>query len=77
MKRPPHRHQGIRTEQQKNATTRRQQDGFCFGFYKNKNNVLSIRLHWEWGDSITDICVLIKQIDTATRGICITDDTDF
>lgn len=49
----------------------------CFGFYKNKNSVVSICLHWESGDGITEICVLIKQIAAASGSICKTDQHRF
>lgn len=49
----------------------------CFGFYKNKNNIVPICLHWKWGDGITEMCVVIKQIDAASGSICKTDNTDF
>lgn len=70
LKEPPPEHQGIRAGS--NATTKTT-EWLCFGFYKNKNNVVSIHLHWEQGDSITEsTCV-----DAATCSICKNDSTDF
>lgn len=43
---------------------------FVLVFTKNKNNVVSIHLHWKQGDRITEVCVFIKQIDAATCRIC-------
>lgn len=77
MKRPPHRHPCIRTEQQKKMLPQEDNRTACFGFYKNKNNVVSICLLWAWGDGITEICVAIKQIDAASGSICKTDNIDF
>lgn len=42
----------------KDATTRRQQNSFCVGFYKTKNTVGSIHLHWRRGDSTTEACAI-------------------